>query len=62
MLLRKDEEIRSKELGDGEFKSKKSRSKEEVLEKVSILLNYLPPYSSTTNVVYFVLKVTGMVK
>jgi hypothetical protein len=33
LLLRKDEEMRSKELGDGVFRSKKSRSKEEGVRK-----------------------------
>jgi hypothetical protein len=48
LLLRKDEEMRSKELGDGEFRSKKSRSKEEGVRKseyptqllTSLLLDY----------------------
>ena len=46
----------------GNLKVRSQGVRRRVLEKVSILLNYIPPYSSTTNAVYFVLKVTGMVK
>ena len=47
-------------MGNLEVRSQGVRRR--VLGKASILLNHLPPYSSTTNEVYFVLKTTGMVK